>query len=187
MNLPDTIILIFAASTNIFAVSIIAHIHKCLKGFDKLKVIAFFTLIPLLLYYAGTAITGLVQSFFPDLDRWMMLVVFLILGIRYILKAFKMKSEERLYDYTQWSVLLGLSIAIGMDYLILGLGFKFSNYNPQIVLILLLVFAILATLIGFIWGKKTGKFVWGNRMLYLGGLLFIGIALKGLIQLLGLV
>ncbi len=182
MILPDIIIYLFAAATSIFAVSIIAHVQKCLEPIDKIKIIIVFTAIPVLLFYAGTSITGLIQSFYPEMDSWMMIVVFLILGVRYILKAFKWKTEERFYDYTQWRVLIGLSIALGMDYLILGLGFKFASYNYLIVLILLIVFAVLAILSGLFFGKRTGKFEWGNRMLYLGGLFFVGMALKGAMQ-----
>lgn len=186
MNLLDTIILLIAASTSIFAMSIIAHVQKCLEWYDKIKIFVFFTAFPVLLFYAGTAITGLVQSLFPDMGSWTMIVILLILGVRFILKAFKMKTEERFYDYTRWRVLVGLSIALGMDYLILGLGFKFTTYNHQIVLILLIIFAFLAILTGLIIGKKTGKFEWGNQMIFLGGLLFVGMALKGTVQLLNL-
>ena len=187
LNLYDIIILLFSISTSVFAVSLIAHVQKCLEPIDKIKIIGFFTAVPISLFYAGILISALIKSSFQDMSFWMMIIILMILGVRYLMKAFKMKAEDRFYDYTRWNVLLGLSIGLGMDYLILGMGFKFITYNPQIVLILLIVFALLAILSGLFFGKKIGKFEWGNRMLYLGGLLFIGIAIKGAIQLLELI
>jgi len=187
LNTPDIIIYLLAASTSIFAVSIIAHVQKCLELKDKIKIFVFFTSIPFLLFISGTAISGLIQSSFEGMDSWMWIVLLIILGVRFIMKAFKRKVEERFFDYTRWNVLLGLSIGLGMDYLILGLGIKFKTYDPRIVLILLFVCAFLAVLAGLSLGKKTGKFEWGNRMIYLGGLLFIGMAVKEAAQLMGFI
>ncbi len=187
LNTPDIIIYLLAASTSIFAVSIIAHVQKCLELNDKIKITAFFISIPVLLFISGILISGLIQSSFEGMDSWMWVVLLIILGVRFIMKAFKRKVEERFFDYTRWNVLLGLSIGLGMDYLILGLGIEFTTYDTQNVLILLVICAFLAVLSGLYLGKKTGKFEWGNRMLYLGGLLFIGMAAKELVNLLGVI
>jgi len=187
LNTPDIIIYLLAASTSIFAVSIIAHVQKCLELKDKIKIFTFFTGIPFLLFISGTLISGFIQSSFEGMDSWMWVILLIILGVRFIMKAFKRNIEERFFDYTRWNVLLGLSIGLGMDFLILGMGFKFTTYDTQNVLILLIVCAFFAVLTGLVFGKKTGKFEWGNRMLYLGGLLFIGMAAKELAYLLGVI
>lgn len=182
LNIFDSIILLFAASTTVFATSMIAHVHKCLEWHDKLKIIVFFSTFPLLLFYLGSIVAKEIQSQFSFLGTWILVLILLLLGIRYILKAFRMRLDDRFFDYTQWKVLLGLAIALGMDYFILSIGFEFVGSVLQAILILNFGLLLTAIITGLIFGKKIGKFEWGNRMIFLGGTFFIGITIKIFLQ-----
>ena len=174
----DLIILIFAVASGVFATSLIAHVQKCLSGIGKLKILIVFSVMALMLFLAGTEITKSIKILYPKLGGWMSVIIFGILGVRYILRAFKFKTEERFFDFTNFRVVLGVSVALGIDYLILGLGFAFLSYDKEMVLYVIPAFTFIATWFGLILGKKFGKFEWGNRMMYLGGLFLAAIAVK---------
>lgn len=187
INIYDLLLLLLAVSTSVFAISIIVHIRKCLEMSDKVKVVIIFTLIPFLLFYAGESIANLIGNWYPTLGAWMSVIIISILGIRFLYNAFKLKQENRLFDFSRGRVIIGVAVALGMDYLILGVGLSFAVFENKIILFLMPSIIILASIIGLTFGKKGIKPEWGNRMLYLGGLLFTGISIKLTLQLLGFI
>jgi putative Mn2+ efflux pump MntP len=168
----------FALSSRVFAIALIAHVQRCLMVQDKIKFLAFFVGIPFSFFLLGDLISDYIKSGFESNNSWVIAGILGLLGARLLWKAFKSKPEQLFFDYTNSKVLIGTSIMVSIDFLILGLSLPFIKADRQIVLILLLIFTFIAVLLGLNIGKKLSKFELGNNLMLLGGILLLGIAVK---------
>jgi putative Mn2+ efflux pump MntP len=178
LNLVDSILVFFALSLRVFAIALIAHVQRCLMVQDKIKFLAFFIGIPFSFFLLGDFISDCIKSNFESNSPLMIIGILGFLGARLLWKALRLKPEQLFFDYTNSKVLIGTSIIASIDFLILGLSLPFMKADRQIVLILLLIFTLIAVLLGLNIGKKLIKFELGNNLMLLGGILLLGIAIK---------
>ncbi len=187
MAFTDVILVIFALASSLFSLAIIAHVHRCLELKDKFKFVLIISGIAFNFFLLGELISNLIYSKWELNNNWILVVLLSILGIRYIFKAYRSKPENRFFDFTSMKVLFATSIAASMDFLIFGLCMPFLNNERQNVLLLLLIFILLAVIIGLGTGRKLRKFVIGNYLLFLGGILLIGMAVKTSLHILNII
>ncbi len=134
----------------------------------------FQALMPVLGWLAGQTVVELIA----DYDHWAAFVLLALVGSRMIWKSLHSedgRSENA--DITKGLLLLTLSLATSMDALAVGLSFAFLDTNIALASLTIGVIAFVATVIGFLLGRKVGNLV-GKRAETVGGIVLIGIGLR---------
>ena len=134
----------------------------------------FQALMPVLGWLAGQTVVELIA----DYDHWAAFVLLALVGSRMIWKSLHSedgRSENA--DITKGLLLLTLSLATSMDALAVGLSFAFLDTNIALASLTIGVIAFVATIIGFLLGRKVGNLV-GKRAETVGGIVLIGIGLR---------
>ena len=184
MSLLDLILIAFALTTTVFSLSLVANVQKCLTLFEKTRLVGLFSFFPALLLWAGYWIGVLILTLMNWSNEWIFIALILIIGVRMISRSFKTNADDRTYKYGSFRVVFALSIALASPALILGIGFAFTNIAIYTFLISMVISGLVLSVSGMIIGKKTGKYEMGNKMIFLGGIIFAGLSLKQAIFLL---
>ncbi len=184
MNLLDIILIAFALTTSVFSLSLVANVQKCLTLFEKTRLVGLFTLFPAIFLWVGYWIGVLILMLMNWPTEWIFVVLILIIGMRMIFRSFKTNADDRTYQYGKFRVVFALTIALASPALILGIGFAFTNVAIYTYLIAMVISGLVLSVSGMIIGKKTGKYEMGNKLIFLGGIIFAGIALKNALFLL---
>jgi manganese efflux pump family protein len=184
LNILDLILIAFALTSTIFSLSLVANVQRCLTLFEKFRLASLFALLPAITLYFGYWIGILLRWFMRWTSEWIFIVLILIIGIRMISRSFKVSPEERTYKFGNFKVVFALSIALALPALMIGIGFAFTNVTIYSFLISMVVFGLVLSVSGMLIGKKTGKFEFGNKVVFLGGIIFVGLAFKQVLFLL---
>lgn len=164
-----------------FAVSISSGIAKQEIVFtDALKIaftLAFFqSAMPL----AGWGLGEQVKQFISNIDHWIAFGILGLLGLKMILESLK-KEKQKDFNPLNGLVLISMAIATSIDALAVGISFSFVNI-PILISVLIIGFVtFMASMLGILFGKKTGKHL-GKRVEMAGGIILIIIGLKILIE-----
>ena len=134
----------------------------------------FQALMPVLGWLAGQTVVELIA----DYDHWAAFVLLALVGSRMIWKSLHSENgRSENADITKGLLLLTLSLATSMDALAVGLSFAFLHTNIALASLTIGVIAFVATVIGFLLGRKVGNLV-GKRAETVGGIVLIGIGLR---------
>jgi len=120
-------------------------------------------------------------------NEWVFFTLEIIIGIRMIIRSLKTDPENVTYRYGDFKVVFVLAIALGLPAFIIGIGFAFTKIEINLFLIPMIVFGLILSISGMIIGKRTGNYLLGNKAIFLGGIMFVGLALKNGIELLGFI
>ena len=135
-------------------------------------------LMPVLGWLAGRTVVGLVG----DYDHWVAFILLALVGSRMIWESFRSKDgRSKAIDITKGFLLLTLSVATSIDALAVGLTFAFMKINIALASSTIGVVAFVATVIGFLLGRKAGHLI-GRRAEAIGGMILIGIGIKTLLE-----
>lgn len=187
MNLLDLILIAFSITSGIFALSLVANVQKCLSTLEKIRLTALFTFIPASLLWIGYWIGVIILAFMKWTNEWVFIFLEIIIGIRMILRSLKTPPENLTYRYGDFKVVFVLAVALGLPAFIIGIGFAFTKIEINLFLIPMIVFGIFLSISGMIIGKRTGNYSMGNKAMFLGGIMFVGLALKNAILFLGII
>jgi putative Mn2+ efflux pump MntP len=130
-------------------------------------------MMPVLGWLAGTSIQSLIGNF----DHWIVLAVLSGIGIKMIIESVSKNSTLVSTDITRGMHLVSLSVATSID--AMAVGFSIGIINDRIVVPSLIIGVIASsmTLFGIYIGEKlTVRF--GGKILFIGGLVLIGIGVK---------
>jgi len=183
----DFITLVFIAiglSVDSFAVSVSCGLMMCEITFWKASRIAFSlaffqALMPLIGWLIGRKIEMLVVSF----DHWLAFGLLALIGGKMIVESLKKDEDKKPINPLDPKVILLMSLATSIDALIVGVTFALSykNLNLYVSTFIIGFTTFLFSMLGILFGKKTGmKF--GKRMEILGGVILFLIGLKILIE-----
>ena len=158
MNLYDIIILSVALGMDCLLVSfsqgLIFKKKKRLNSFMLAVTMGLFQgLMPCISY----TFTNFVQQYIEPYSKWLVFVIFMCLGLKFIVEAFYEKEEE--LCCIGWKCLLGMGIATSIDALAVGITYAFlesSNWLVSFFIIGILTFII------SIFGVKIGN-RFGNK------------------------
>jgi manganese efflux pump family protein len=93
-------------------------------------------------------------------------------------ESFRKEAETRAgTDFTRGWLLITLSLATSIDALAAGLTFAFIEINIAAASTIIGVVAFLATVAGFLLGRKAGRLA-GKRAETIGGIILFGIGLR---------
>jgi len=170
-------------SADCFAVSLSASVTA--KNPSKLQVLRvavvfglFQALMPVLGWLAGQTVIRFIASY----DHFVAFALLAIVGGRMIWESFHHKKEnDKQTDVTNGWMLLTLAVATSIDALAVGLSLAFVEVHIAVASIVIGVVAFIATIVGFLLGKRAGDLI-GRWAETIGGIVLIGIGLRILIS-----
>lgn len=127
--------------------------------------------------YFGFFLGGLLVPAISGIELYTSVVFLLILGIKVLFQAARIKPESKVFDINQTRVIMALSVALGMNALLVGLvlGFLDAQALPANLLNFFLV--AFFTLFGLAGGHRLGM-AFARNVAILGGVLFIAVGLR---------
>jgi putative Mn2+ efflux pump MntP len=155
LTFTDLILIAFALSFSVFAIVLMSSVERCLTLFDILK-------IHLLMGYTS----------------WIIFAFFIVIGLKMIFKSFKVKPEERTFNLGKFKILTGLSFATGINSFIIGLTLALTDVSILNAVVVVVLVTFFISIAGNYIGKKTGKYLLGNKVEFLGGIIFIALGVK---------
>lgn len=136
----------------------------------------FQSLMPVIGWLLGTTVV----DYIADFDHWIAFGLLGFIGGKMIWESFKKADDAPNTDFTRGFLLITLAIATSIDALAVGLTFACFEVNIAFTTGIIGIVAFAATIIGFEFGKRLGKYA-GKRAETIGGLILIGIGLRILI------
>ncbi len=135
-------------------------------------------LMPVLGWLAGRTVVELIA----DYDHWLAFTLLALVGGRMIWESFRSRDgHSKNTDITKGFLLLTLSVATSIDALAVGLAFAFVKINIVLASSTIGVVAFVATVVGFLLGRKAGHLI-GRRAEAIGGVILIAIGIKILLE-----
>ena len=127
----------------------------------------------------GWFTTGFVYEFLQPYSRWIVFVVFLVLGCKFMLEALDKKQDYKICCLS-FSCVLFLALATSIDAFGAGISLKFSDnpiLNPagQIGIVTFVLSAF-----GFLFGTKIGK-IFSKKIQVVGALLLFYLAINAIV------
>jgi putative Mn2+ efflux pump MntP len=182
LSISDILSIFFIAvglSVDCFAValggSVAAREHYWLRTVRVALSFGFFqALMPVLGWLAGRTVV----DYIADYDHWVAFVLLAAVSGRMFWEAFHHgENREKELDITRGFLLITLSIATSIDALAVGLSFAFIRVDIAVASPIIGVVAFIATIIGFVLGKKAGKLI-SKRAEIIGGVILLVIAFR---------
>jgi putative Mn2+ efflux pump MntP len=165
-------------SADCFAVALGGSI--AMKSFSRFQVLRaaiafgfFQALMPVLGWLIGQTVVDLIA----DYDHWVAFGLLAIVGGHMLWESFHHRDGARRTDITKGWPLLVLSLATSIDALAVGLTFPFLEVNVWVASPTIGAVAFVATVVGFLLGRKVGELA-GRWAAAVGGLLLIAIGLR---------
>lgn len=130
--------------------------------------------MPLFGYFGANLISSYVETF----SQWIVFVIFLALGLKFIYEAFQQK--EVTICCIGLRCLISMGIATSIDALAAGVSLKFCDASLLISMLIIGLASFVMSLGGFWFGNCFKKFP--SRILEVsGGLILVGLAVKAVI------
>lgn len=128
-------------------------------------------LMPCIGYLAAGSISRFVEPF----SKWLVFIIFLALGIKFIYEAFQQKEET--ICCIGLKCLIGMGVATSIDAMAAGVSLKFSGTNLILSALLIGIMSLVMSLTGFWSGICFKKFP--SKVLEVtGGMILIFLAVK---------
>lgn len=182
MNFVDIIILAVALSIDACVVSfsngLIFTQNKRINSFMLALSVGFFQfLMPVIGYFTAQSVSRYVEPF----DHWIVFLIFILLGVKFIKDAFQEEKEEKLHCYMCFKYIFLVSVATSIDALGAGVSLAFSGTKILFPAILIGVVTFINSLLGFWGGYLFKKFPTRNLEIF-GGVILIILAFKTLFE-----
>jgi manganese efflux pump family protein len=182
MDIITLILIAIGLSVDSFAVSVSSGLILNQITFKKALRIAtslavFQAVMPLIGWFIGNRIESYVESF----DHWLAFGLLFIIGGKMIWESFKKDDLSKKINPLELKVLIGMSIATSIDALVVGVSFAFINVNLLLTALIIGLTTGFFSMLGILFGKKTG-IRFGKNMEIAGGLILIFIGAKILIE-----
>ena len=176
----DYFLIIFVGlglSFDTFAVSVSSGIIKqeirFLEACKIAIILAFFqAAMPTIGWFLGEQVKEIISNY----DHWVVFSILSLLGLKMILDSFK-KEEDKIFNPLNIWIMISMGIATSIDAFAVGISFSIINIPIFITAIIIGSVTYLASMLGILFGKKTGSH-FGQKIEVLGGLILILIGLK---------
>lgn len=178
MSLIDIILLAIALGIDCLVVSfsqgLIFNTQR-LKNSIRLALVmgSFQGLMPIIGYVGTDYLYNIVVPF----SKWIVFLIFLILGLKFIVESFQTKEDE--IQCIDLKCLLGLGIATSIDALVSGATIRLTGTNLLITCLIIGIISFAMSVIGF-YGGKLFKNIPSKHLEISGGLILILLAVKSL-------
>ncbi|GEM_PF-1123076 len=177
-SFPEILILVLVAlavSANVFSAVFLNGFLKTLPS-GRLFVIAMMVAIIIgVLGTIGLFLGYTIRFFTGSYTSWLSAIIILMLGLKLVIKSFKPKFNEMSWEMNKLAILIGFSIASGINFLLAGMSMIIYPLTPLTVFLVFTVVCILVTLAGIFGGKKSKNFLLAARVELAGGIMLTGI------------
>ncbi len=179
MNLIDLILLAIALGIDClvasFSQGLIFNTNRLKSSLQLALVMGVFQGGMPLIGYVGT---DYMYKFVLPYSKWIVFGIFLVLGLKFILEAFKTKKEE--IHCIGLKCLIGLGIATSIDALVSGSTLRLTETNLLVAGLIIGVVSFLMSMAGF-WSGNYVKNIPSKYLEISGGIILILLALKSFI------
>mgnify|MGYP000845355657 CR=1 FL=1 len=171
------LIIVVALSTEVFTV---VFINGFLReaGFSKVLLAGFMVAIIIALlagmgFLVGLEINKLLENFTDIIST----AILLVIGLKILLKSMKSKFQEMTWELTEFKILIGFSLAMGINSFLAGMAL--ARWETPLVALLSLFFGVyfFVVLTGIITGKINRNFILAVRTSFIGGVVLMAVAL----------
>lgn len=181
MDLITLFLLAIGLCFDTFAVSVSSGLIRKEIIFWQAVRIAFFlaifqAIMPVLGWLGGITIRNWIEPF----DHWVALGILALLGGKMILESRK-KSNDKNIDPLDIKVIISMALATSIDALAVGISFAIIEVNMFLAVIIIGSVTFIASMLGILFGKKTGSH-FGQKMEIIGGIILIIIGIKIVIE-----
>lgn len=182
MNNLDIIILAIALSIDACVVSfsngLVFTQNKRINSLILAFAVGFFQfLMPVIGWFVAQPAATYVEPY----DHWIVFIIFVLLGIKFIKDAFKEEKEQKIQCYFCFSYIMLVAVATSIDALGAGISLAFSGVNIFIPALVIGVVTFINSLIGFWSGHLFKKFPTKNLEISAGVILIL-LAFKTLLE-----
>lgn len=182
MNIYDILVLAVALSIDACVVSfsngLIFTQNKRANSLMLAASVGFFQFaMPVLGWFFAQSISKYVEPY----SRWVVFGIFVVLGAKFIIDAFKEEDEKKIECYLCFKYILLVSIATSIDALAAGASLAFSGVKILVPAIIIGVVTFINSLLGFWSGYIFKKFPTRNLEIS-GGVILILLAFKVLFE-----
>ena len=190
MNIIEAVLLAVSLSMDAFAVALCKGLAIKKIDFKKCLIVgawfgSFQALMPLAGYLLGSTFADKITS----VSHWIAFVLLAIIGGNMIKESFE-KDEKPLDDSLGFKVMIVMAIATSIDALAAGVGFAFTDFNPDwfvyitfiLIGIITLTLSAVGVKIGNIFGTK-----FKSKAELAGGIILILLGIKILLEGLGVI
>lgn len=182
LELISWFLLAVGLSADSFAVSVSSGlVLKKIDLFNAMKIAFSLALFQTMFTLAGWFLGSQIKEYIIEIDHWVAFILLSFIGLRMIYQSQKKSKKEKQFNPLNILVLIGLSIATSLDALIVGVSFAFINIKILIPLIMIGSVTFIASMLGILFGKKTGE-RFGIKIEIFGGVILIIIGVKILIE-----
>ena len=147
--------------------------------YNSLLLAVAFGFFQFLMPVIGGFFTGFLYSQLEIYSKWIVFVIFLILGCKFLKSAFEEKNEAK-ECCINFSCLIFLSIATSIDALGAGVSIKLLNINTLLPALLIGVITFVLSFFGF-WIASCFRKIPSKLIEILGALLLIYLAFKAIL------
>ena len=190
MNIIEAVLLAVSLSMDAFAVALCKGLAIKKIDFKKCLIVgawfgSFQALMPLAGYLLGSTFADKITS----VSHWIAFVLLAIIGGNMIKESFE-KDEKPLDDSLGFKAMIVMAIATSIDALAAGVGFAFTDFNPDwfvyitfiLIGIITLTLSAVGVKIGNIFGTK-----FKSKAELAGGIILILLGIKILLEGLGVI
>lgn len=175
MSIFEIIILSFALALDAMLVSFsYGLIINKNRLNNSLKLACSFGFFQFFMPVLGWWLTGYVYNYLKIYSKWIVFIVFLILGFKFLKEAFSQEDDELQNECISLACLLCLAIATSIDALGAGVSIKFLNTSIILPSVLIGLITSVLSIIGFFMacifnfiGKKYIEIVGAVLLMYL--------------------
>ncbi|MBE0536600.1 MAG: manganese efflux pump [Phycisphaerae bacterium] len=182
MELLTIIVIAVGLAMDAFAVSVAAGAgYRKLRIHHVLRMAAFFgafqAVMPILGWLAGLSFRAAIDAY----DHWVAFAILVVIGVKMLYEAFKIKQAENPSNPANLAILLTLSVATSIDALAVGVTLSLITDSIAMAVVIIGLVTFVLSYCGCIIGKRIGH-LFENRIEILGGCILIAMGLKILIS-----
>lgn len=139
---------------------------------------AFQAAMPIVGWFIGIKIEKYVINF----DHWLAFGLLSLIGGKMIFESLRTTEDDhKRINPLDLKILLGMSLATSIDALVVGVSFAFIEVNLYITSFIIGFTTFFFSMLGILFGKKSGKH-FGRNMEIIGGIMLILIGIKILLD-----
>ncbi len=174
MSIFDILILAIALSMDACVISfsngLIFTQNKRINSFILACSVGFFQfLMPIIGFFLAKSIDKYVEPY----DHWIVFIIFVILGIKFVKDSFKEEKQEKINCYLCFSYIILVSIATSIDALGAGVSIAFTGSKILFPAIIIGIVTFIFSLLGFWGGYLFKKFPTRNLEIFAGIILIL--------------
>ena len=128
----------------------------------------------------GAFMTGLVYNYLVSVSKWIVCIVFVCLGLKFIIEALRSEGNEQALKSLSLPCILAFAISTSIDALAAGVPLRLMNINLFIPVVLIGAVTFVNSIIGFSMSGFLKNFN-SKYIQIFGGLVLIGLGVKEII------